>query len=191
MRKEAYERIFACIQKTRYGVKIINGISTAITYVTAVLYFSVLFWLVWQESYCDACVTIAVPAVSFILVSVFRAKLNARRPYAGSVSIGKDNQLFEQPQVINDYAAFDREVKKLAKIVNREAAKITKNGAKFLFINYPRKDVGAKQYLPSYYPDSTKDYQRYIRILRKELSDDVIFIDANELFQKYDGDGLL
>ena len=52
MRKEAYERIFACIQKTRYGVKIINGISTAITYVTAVLYFSVLFWLVWQESYC-------------------------------------------------------------------------------------------------------------------------------------------
>ena len=111
--------------------------------------------------------------------------------YAGSVSIGKDNQLFEQPQVINDYAAFDREVKKLAKIVNREAAKITKNGAKFLFINYPRKDVGAKQYLPSYYPDSTKDYQRYIRILRKELSDDVIFIDANELFQKYDGDGLL
>ena len=81
MRKEAYERIFACIQKTRYGVKIINGISTAITYVTAVLYFSVLFWLVWQESYRDACVTIAVPAVSFILVSVFRAKLNARRPY--------------------------------------------------------------------------------------------------------------
>ena len=81
MRKEAYERIFACIQKTRYGVKIINGISTAITYVTAVLYFSVLFWLVWQESYCDACVTITVPAVSFILVSVFRAKLNARRPY--------------------------------------------------------------------------------------------------------------
>ena len=61
MRKEAYERIFACIQKTRYGVKIINGISTAITYVTAVLYFSVLFWLVWKES--------------------FRAKLNARRPY--------------------------------------------------------------------------------------------------------------
>ena len=61
MRKEAYERIFACIQKTRYGVKIINGISTAITYVTAVLYFSVLFWLVWQESYRDACVTIAVP----------------------------------------------------------------------------------------------------------------------------------
>ena len=111
--------------------------------------------------------------------------------YAGSVSIGKDNQLFEQPQVINDYAAFDREVKKLAKVVNREAAKITKNGAKFLFINYPRKDVGAKQYLPSYYPDSTKDYQRYIRILRQELSDDVIFIDANELFQKYDGDGLL
>lgn len=59
MRKEAYERIFACIQKTRYGVKIINGISTAITYVTAVLYFSVLFWLVWKESYRDACVTIA------------------------------------------------------------------------------------------------------------------------------------
>ena len=64
--------------------------------------------------------------------------------YAGSVSIGKDNQLFEQPQVINDYAAFDHEVKKIAKVVNKEAAKITKNGAKFLFINYPRKDVGAK-----------------------------------------------
>ena len=31
--------------------------------------------------------------------------------YAGSVSIGKDNQLFEQPQVINDYAAFDRRSK--------------------------------------------------------------------------------
>ena len=30
MRKEAYERIFACIQKTRYGVKIINGIRAAV-----------------------------------------------------------------------------------------------------------------------------------------------------------------
>ena len=75
MRKETYERTFACIQKTRYGVKIINGMSAAITYVTAVLYFSVLFWLVWQGRYRDVCVTIAVPAVSFI------AKLNARRPY--------------------------------------------------------------------------------------------------------------
>ena len=46
MRKEAYERIFACIQKTRYGVKIINGISTAITYVTAVLEF-LAFYFGW------------------------------------------------------------------------------------------------------------------------------------------------
>lgn len=111
--------------------------------------------------------------------------------YVGSVSIGKDNQLFEQPQVITDYAAFDREIKKIAKVVNEEAAKITKNGAKFIFINYPRKDVGAKQYLPSYYPDSSADYKRYVSLLQKELSDDVIFIDANELFQAYDGDGLL
>lgn len=81
MRKETYERGFERISKTRYGVKIINGMSTAITYVTAVLYFGVLLWLLWQRKYGDGMVTIAVPAVSFVLVTVFRTKLNARRPY--------------------------------------------------------------------------------------------------------------
>ena len=55
--------------------------------------------------------------------------------YAGSVSIGKDNQLFEQPQVINDYAAFDREVKKLAKVVNREGLPRSQKMAQSFFLS--------------------------------------------------------
>ena len=74
--------------------------------------------------------------------------------YAGSVAIGKNGNLYEQPQMIEDYAAYDKEAKKCAKLVNKEAAKIAKSGAKFIFINIPRKDVVMRDDLPSYYPNS-------------------------------------
>lgn len=108
--------------------------------------------------------------------------------YAGSVSIGKDNRLYQEPQLIDDYEAYDKEAVQCARLVNEQAAEIVKNGAKFFFINYPRKDVVEKEFLPGYYPDSSVDYDRYIDVLKKELSSDVIFIDANELFKAYKGD---
>lgn len=103
--------------------------------------------------------------------------------YAGSVAIGKNGILYEQPQMIEDYTAFDKEAKKCAKLVNKEAAKIAKSGAKFIFINIPSKDVVMRDDLPSYYPDTEKDYDRYIQVLKKELSSDVIFIDAKDILE--------
>lgn len=106
--------------------------------------------------------------------------------YVGAVSIGKNGNLYEQPQMIEDYTAYDKEAVKCAKLINKEAAKIAKTGAKFIFISIPRKDVVMRDDLPSYYPDSEKDYERYIKIMKKELSSDVILIDAKEILEKSD-----
>lgn len=108
--------------------------------------------------------------------------------YAGTTVIGRDGQLFQEPEVIGDEKEYEKEVIRCAKVINREAEKITATGAKFIYINYPRKDVVESEYLPDWYLDSKADYEKYIAILRKHISDNVIFLDGAEIFQgkKYD-----
>lgn len=102
----------------------------------------------------------------------------------GTVSVGKENNLFSQPELIDDEKAYEKMVIQCAKLINRQAEKITKAGSVFIYINYPKKDVVMKDYLPNYYPDSSKDYEKYIKIMREHLSDNIIFVDAYEIFSE-------
>ena len=71
--------------------------------------------------------------------------------WVGSIAIGKEKQLFQEPEVITDEEAYEREVIRCAEVINQEAAKVTKAGSTFIYINYPRKDVVETKYLPDFY----------------------------------------
>lgn len=103
--------------------------------------------------------------------------------WVGSIALGKEKQLFQEPEIIADEKAYEKEVIRCAEVINREAAKVAETGASFVYINYPRKDVAEKKYLPDFYPDSAKDYDKLISVMKSHLSDDVVFIDACELFR--------
>lgn len=104
--------------------------------------------------------------------------------YANAIVRGAEDNLYNEPEIISDEAAYAQRVIDCAELINQEAAKISKTGAKFIYINYPRKDVVQWKQLPSYYPDSKADYDKYTAIMKAHLSENVIFIDANELFKQ-------
>ena len=81
MKKETYERIFNKINAVPHGRECIVWLSRLLTDGTAVLYFFVIGLLVLQAKYLQAGAVIFVPAVSFLLLSLVRHLINARRPY--------------------------------------------------------------------------------------------------------------
>lgn len=106
--------------------------------------------------------------------------------WVGSVVVGKEKELFQEPETITDEKAYESEIIRCAEVVNQEAAKVVKSGSAFIYINYPRKDVVENQYLPDFYLNSQKDYERLISVLKSHLSEDVIFIDAYDILKKLD-----
>lgn len=81
MKKEEYERIFAAIKSCPYGIFCVTLFGKLITWFTAVIYVMQSAFLLWQGQYGRLAVVLAVPALSFMLVSLFRQKVNAKRPY--------------------------------------------------------------------------------------------------------------
>ena len=80
MDREKYIKVMDFIRSYKYGINIIYITGKAITYLTAVIYLLTITLLVYREDMRFIRV-IAVPAVSFIVLSVLRAKYNAVRPY--------------------------------------------------------------------------------------------------------------
>lgn len=80
MTKEQYILIMDSIRSLKYGVRTVYIAGKALTYLTAVMYISVIIRLIFLEDTRFIRV-IAVPAAGFILLTVFRAKYNAIRPY--------------------------------------------------------------------------------------------------------------
>lgn len=118
-----------------------------------------------------------IRAYNRLIVNVLQQK------WAGSISIGKNKQLYQGPELITDMEAYEKEVTECAELINKEAAKIKAAGSIFIYLNIPRKDVVETKTLPDYYPDSKKDYDHLIRLLRSKLSDDVLFLDAKDIFE--------
>ncbi len=81
MTKETYLKIFDKIKSFNHGVKFINILGKILTYTTAIVYFAVVFERFISKDIKETVGMIVVPAVSFLLLSVFRAKYNAKRPY--------------------------------------------------------------------------------------------------------------
>ena len=106
--------------------------------------------------------------------------------YLNTTVVGKENYLFREPEIISDWSAYETELKKCAELINKEAKKVREMNpdCKFIYINYPRKDLVMQKYLPSTYPSSVNDYNKAISILKRNLSNDVIMIDAYEVFKR-------
>lgn len=80
MTKEQYILIMDFIRSVKYGEKIIYITGKALTYLTAAIYIFVIVWLAFLHDVRIIRVII-VPLAGFILLTIFRAKYNAQRPY--------------------------------------------------------------------------------------------------------------
>lgn len=81
MKKENYQKIFSAIEKIPYGIKGISIIGKVLTYLTGIIYFAGVAGQLLVREWIGAAALTLVPAVSFVLVSVFRKVYNAKRPY--------------------------------------------------------------------------------------------------------------
>lgn len=80
MTREQYISIMGWIRNKPYGISFIKWSGKGITYLTAFVYFAAGIFLLWQRD--DRVIPLLlVPAVSFFLVSIFRTKYGAVRPY--------------------------------------------------------------------------------------------------------------
>lgn len=80
MTKQAYEQGIAWIKEhglTKPVIGLIRGISA----LTGFAYICVCFSDLWKQQYRELALTILVPAVSFLLLTLLRKKINAPRPY--------------------------------------------------------------------------------------------------------------
>lgn len=80
MTREQYISVMEWIRKKPYGISIIKWSGKGITYLTAFVYFAAGIFLVWQRDQ-RVIPLVLTPAVSFLLVSIFRARYGAVRPY--------------------------------------------------------------------------------------------------------------
>jgi len=81
MKRETYEKIFQKIRTVPKGVWWIQTLGKGLTYAAAVVYFLAITLQMYHGDKKAVVILIAVPAVSFLLVSVFRKWYNAKRPY--------------------------------------------------------------------------------------------------------------
>lgn len=81
MTKEQYERWSSAYRKRKNGGEILCKADKMITAVVFLSYPALLLYLFWRGLLGKCIVCIVVPAVSFLLVSVFREIYCAPRPY--------------------------------------------------------------------------------------------------------------
>lgn len=125
---------------------------------------------------------------SFFVQSYFKLLHNiGKQDYMGTTVVGKEQYLFREPELIQDWSSYQKDIEKYAGLINQQALKMKKDHPqlKFIYINYPRKDIAMSKYLPNWYPSGLNNYQRAISILKKNLSEDVIFIDGYDVFKKH------
>lgn len=101
--------------------------------------------------------------------------------YIDDVVIGKDKQLFSAIQKTKDLNKYEKELLESAKLINEVSSEID---AKFIFLSIPRKDAVMKEYLPKTYTSSDEIYKFGSSVLRKNLSSNITYIDAYEIFDQ-------
>ncbi len=81
MKKETYEKIMGLLGSKKAVPIVIDIVGKILTVVTAILYFVEIALLVMNREYKLMAGLIIVPALFFVLLSEFRKKINAKRPY--------------------------------------------------------------------------------------------------------------
>lgn len=80
MDREQYIYVMDFVRSKKYGIRIVYITGKVLTYQTAIIYILTIAYLVFRGDIRFIRVAI-VPAAGFIILSVFRAKYNAIRPY--------------------------------------------------------------------------------------------------------------
>ena len=81
MNNSLYIKLNTAILKKKWVVSLIRFSDKAITYITAISYAVLLVWLFLHHEYYTVFQFILLPAVAFIIVSIFRKVYSAKRPY--------------------------------------------------------------------------------------------------------------
>lgn len=104
--------------------------------------------------------------------------------YTGDVVKGEDNELFLSPQIIQNE---DKYLNSLANVaqnkINKVAKEVTDAGSKFIFLSIPRKDIMMEEYLPDTYIKGTETYLKSVDILKENISDEVVMVDAYNIWK--------
>lgn len=111
--------------------------------------------------------------------SVYQAKC------MNGIAIGKDGHLYYEPEIIDDIEEhIQNNVNPSAKEINKIAEFAKEQGAKFITISIPRKDVAVEEYLPDWYPSQRHIYEQLSEVFMNELSEDVHYIDFLKVVQE-------
>ncbi len=89
MTKETYEKLTGAMRRNAKLTRLLNILNKLLTYLIFAAYPTILVYLLIKDRE-RLPMAIAVPAVSFVLLSVFRRAVNFPRPY----------EVFEMPPVI-------------------------------------------------------------------------------------------
>ena len=81
MKKETYEKITGVLGRNKVTSMIVDILGKLLTILTALLYFVETGWLIVSREYRLVAGLIVVPAVFFLIVTIARKKINAKRPY--------------------------------------------------------------------------------------------------------------
>ncbi len=80
MSEKRYIEFMESIRRTRFGVRLLNVVDRGIVIVTAAAYGLFLLSLFFSKSD-RLVVSILVPAISFLILTLIRSRINAPRPY--------------------------------------------------------------------------------------------------------------
>lgn len=81
MKKETYEKIMGLLARVKAVPIVIDIFGKILTVFTGLLYFAQIGWLIYSKEYVLAAGLVIVPAVSFLIVTKYRERVNAKRPY--------------------------------------------------------------------------------------------------------------
>lgn len=97
--------------------------------------------------------------------------------YYGDAVIGKNNQLYAPSQKVpNNYY---KNLKNTTQLINEKAKEID---AEFIFLSIPRKDAYMINELPKTYNSSKNIYLKSSDIVKNNLDENIIYIDAYDVF---------
>ncbi len=102
--------------------------------------------------------------------------------YNGDVVKGSDDQLFASCQDAPDREKNDKDLINVANEINKIADSLAEDRRKFIFVSIPRKDAVMTGFLPDSYTSSDEIYKHSMEVLISHLNENVIVIDAYELF---------
>jgi len=100
--------------------------------------------------------------------------------YYGDVAIGEDKQLYSAS--MDDLGdSYYEDLKKKINLVNDTFSEVD---AKVIFLSIPRKDAYMVNELPKNYNSSLDIYKKQVEVAKSNLSSDIIFIDAYDVFKE-------